>query len=87
MIRSYGPGGRRALQDKSAVDHPERQDLPPSPRRAQLIQQALPAALPAQFPSLQVCPRHLARALMEEETHQTLKLVARLRWASGATRP
>ncbi|WP_188972177.1 hypothetical protein [Deinococcus aerolatus] len=37
-------------------------------------------------PPLQVCPESLNRALLAEEHRQILKLVGRLRWASGGAR-
>ncbi|MDV6375256.1 hypothetical protein [Deinococcus arenicola] len=77
--RSDDSSGRRTLQ--TAVDRPKRQGLPPrsqQPARATPTQRTRPLAA-VKLALLQVSPENLARALMEEETRQMLKLVTHLR--------
>lgn len=70
MIRSYDADRRWSLQGGAVLASPEVQECPPGS-----------PALP-----LQVCPESLNRALLAEEHRQILKLVGRLRWASGTAR-
>ena len=84
MIRSFDSDRRWNLQKRTVLGSPELQDFRPPAPHAQAHTQ--PHTQPQPSPALPFCPESLSRALLAEENRQTLKLVGRLRWATGASR-
>ena len=81
MIRSFDSGQRWTLQKSTVLGSPELHEFRPGPQPPQSNSAQSHPAQPLQF-----CPESLRRALLAEENRQTLKLVARLRWASHAVK-
>ncbi|CAM3748850.1 hypothetical protein [Deinococcus frigens] len=80
MIRSFDSGQQWNLQNRTVLTSPELDGSHPGLATQTLEAQSL------RVQPLQTCPESLTRALLAEENRQTLKLVGRLRWATGVAR-